>query len=167
MKRVSSIFATSWKVKLSLLNFLAWFYNEVIWPTIIYMTYRKWYDFVKEHHWCHVEVEHEILKGKMYVFFQTMQHHIVIPHYNKDNWLIPWLKSISLCLPPATKHHGHINPDHVLYNVPHLYTHHRVHVQPGQLSGLYHSDADLVVLRLQVLMKAAWWLWPRIRGIYK
>ena len=24
-----------------------------------------------------------------------------------------------------------------------------VHVEPGQLPGLYHSDADLVVLRLQ------------------
>ena len=37
----------------------------------------------------------------------------------------------------------------------HLHADHRVHVEPSQLPGLHHSDADLIVLRLQVLLQAA------------
>ena len=40
-----------------------------------------------------------------------------------------------------------------------LDTDHGVHVEPGQLPGLYHSDADLIVLGLESVVPGA----PRLR----
>ena len=43
--------------------------------------------------------------------------------------------------------------------MPDLDTDDGVHVDPGEVSGLYHGDADLVVLRLQGVVPGA----PRLR----
>ena len=49
------------------------------------------------------------------------------------------------------------------YGGAHLNADQRVHVQPGKLPGLYHRDADLIVLHLKVLLKASRGFRPTMR----
>ena len=71
-------------------------------------------------------------------------------------WLLDW--GPLLCIPhlpymcDIENNQGH--------DEPHLHTHHGVHVEPGQLPGLYHSYTYLIVLCLQVLLQAGGWFWP-------